>query len=430
MGKAILIIVVGAGLFTARSFLSSHETEKLTRQQQGSYEENVLAREIARSGFNVAMGKLRQYGDSLHFGITDINGEQGYMEGEYQGGVYRVRVEPTSGHSVEVISEGYFGGAFDNQGAYIGGATHEMGDSYGSQNEYYLPTPPLEAKTCSSLEATFLQSEAGYCSAVFLQRRILGVPDDEQPAPEMIFAAGRHRTGGSLTVEKLIQSSTQMNFFIGVDKDCSTEPPDWTTYDYESHVYNEADYDHIHYGLSGEVDDLGRMQESIWGLIEQHPNDSQRWRIAWEDQHETSWDQPGSTDPSSSLQATKRYGYDGEGWATADSWGYRTLMDYGSRPDFSDQVIDVSLTPTTGCDAFTISNPNPASPDTTGTDISITDGSSTSDCFCPKHAHQTHKVGVWHQLPNQKKGRYICIAESAVEHHLENHNDFVACRGL
>jgi hypothetical protein len=446
MGKAILIIVLGAGLFTARGLLSAQQTEHETRKQQGSYEENVLAREIARSGFNVAMGKLRQYGDSLHFGINDINGEQGYMEGEYQGGIYRVRVEPVTGHSVEIVSKGYYGGAFNEHGEYRKsdgrkGATHEMDDTYGKGDEYHLPTPPLQAKTCGDLQVEFLQSEAGYCSAVFLQRKLLGVSDADQPAPEMIFAAGHNRTGGNLTVEKKIQSGTQMNFFIGVDKNCSTEPYDWRTYDYEGHTYRESDYDHVHYGLSGEVDDLGRMEESVWGLIEQHPNNNQRWRIAWEDQHITNWDRPNSDDPSESLQATKRYGYDGDGWPDEDGWGYRELRDYGSRPDFSDQVIDVRLTPTTGCDPLALAEteepapeepapeePAPEEPEPEEEEEAEEEETS-SWCFCPKHSHQTHKVGIWHQLPNQKKGKFNCIAESAVEHHLKNHNDFVVCRG-
>lgn len=432
MGKAILIIVLGAGLFVARGFLGSQETAQRTTMEQVSYEENVLAREIARSGFNVAMGRLRQFGDSLHHGVNAINGADGYMEGDYQGGTFRVRVEPITGSSVEVISTGYFGGAFDQHGEYAGGAIHRMDDLIG---RYDLPTPPLSAKECSHLETRFLQSVAGYCSAVYLQRSLLGVPDDEQPEPEMIFAAGHNRNGSGMTVDKYIQAGTQMNFFIGVDQNCSTKPPNWMTYDVENHTFNPHDYDHIHYALTGNIDDLGRMEESIWGLIEQHPQNNQRWRIAWEDQHLTKWDKPNSNNPQESLQATKRLGYRGNGWPTADAWGYRTLEDFGNQPDFSDQVIDVSLSPVASslCEPIAQAEipEEPEEPEDPTLEPEDPEESMDSPlCKCnngkpPKNG----KLAVMHRPPgNPANEHVICISESGWLNGHIGHDDYVVCR--
>ncbi len=470
MGKAALLITFGAALFVAQGLLSQTETGRHTAQNQANFEDGVVAREIARSGFNVAMGILRDHGNDLHGAIRDINihgtGRK-YLQGQHQGGTFRVRAELVNGEVVRITSVGYIGGEFvrlrGNQSPEPGwcrqedpfsrenytGACHTMSDATGNSPiyEYELPSgDPLTAKLeCSKLTVEFIDSRAGYCSAVYLERRLpTGIqagadPNASDPEPpEMIFTPGNNRNGQVSLVTKYIRGGTQMNFFIGVDKDCSTRATSTSVEGYPQFtgdVNNPAPYDHLHYALAEEVGKLGDMSETPWAFTEMHPEGVdnsgpdaiQRWRIGWEDQHITSWDNPGSSDPQTSLQALKSQGYDGLGWPDADGRGYRTLRDYGSRPDFSDQVVEVKLVEET--DLSLCSPPDEGGGIEPPVDPTVEPTVAPASCECPKHAHQDHKVAVWHKLPNQKNGKVLCIAESAVESHLNNHEDHVVCRG-
>ena len=160
--------------------------------------------------------------------------------------------------------------------------------------------------------------------------------------PVMIFTPGNGRDGSRETFSETLQTGTRLNFFIGVDKNCSEEGVYAATYD-------ASVYDHSHYALNDYEPYVTGTEESIWAMVEQHPTDDQRWRIGWEDQRRTEWDDPDLTKArSSSLQKTKIEGYDGDGWPTTNAEGYRALRDYGSRPDFSDQVVEATLTPLPG----------------------------------------------------------------------------------
>ena len=134
MGKALLILVLGSSLVLAVGLFSNQQTARETGEDQVGYQEEVLAREIARSGFNVAMGILRSHGGDLQGGIEAVLNGGEYMEGDHQNGVYRVWAVPSSGHTVEITSVGYFGGAFDEAGLYHEGAVHIMGDAFLARN--------------------------------------------------------------------------------------------------------------------------------------------------------------------------------------------------------------------------------------------------------------------------------------------------------
>src|SRR5690606_27913629 len=346
MGKALLIMVLGTGLYLAVTQFGTQDALVGTAERQGEYQEEIIAREIARSGFNVAMSMIRPYGGDLLGAVQVVNGERGDMRGEHQGGEYRVKARLVGGFTIELASTGYFGGRWVN-GEYRDGAKHVMTDRY--------TIPVLNSRSCSVLKVRFLDSQAGYCSAIFLQRYPFGVPLDSPPTPEMLFAASHNDDyndgmgDNDLTVTKYIDAGTQMNFFIGVDENCSTRPHNPRGYDVLSHVYNPRDYDHLHYALDIDVEELREMEESIWALVEQHPVDNQRWRIGWEDIHNTSWDRPEGTDPRNSLQALKLYGYDlnndgrGDGWTRPSPTDYRRLRD--GQLDLSDQVVEVTLEP-------------------------------------------------------------------------------------
>jgi hypothetical protein len=465
MGKALLIMVLGTGLFVSMGYMSTQEGLVRTASQQAGYEEEVLAREIARSGFNVAMGIIRPYGANLLDAVNAVNGTAGVMSGSHQGGEYRVRARLLEGFTVEVIATGYFGGHWDGE-TYEDGARHVMADRY--------QVPVLMARRCSALRVQFIQSQAGYCSAIYLQRYPLGVTAANLPAPEMLFAASHNADYDTLTVNKYVDAGTQMNFFIGVDQNCSTRPggasgPISTVraYDVLSHVYRASDYDYVHQALELQVERLDDMSESPWALVEQHPDDNQRWRIGWEDIHNTSWLNRNTTNPRNSLYALKEFGYDtngdgrGDGWTQRDSYGYRLLRD-GSL-DLSDQVVQVQLqyvnpstsggvcqtalasTTTSGGGGGTTSGGTTSGGTTSGgttsggttsggtTSGGTTSGGTTSTspvgCACPQGGNDK-KVAVMHRPPgNEANEHVICVSRNGARTHLRQHNDYEICEG-
>ncbi len=465
MGKALLILVLGAGLLLAIAQVGTNESLVRTSAQQGQYGNEVVAREIARSGFNVAMGLARQYGSDIYAAVTAINGGNGELRREHQGGEYVVEAFTSDGFTINVRSTGYFGGEWVN-GEYVGGGTHVMQDRY--------QVPVLRAKTCSTLHARYIESEAGYCSGVYLQRHLPGAT--ELSEPEMIFPVGHNGDNTELRVDKTIAPGTQMDFFIGVDENCSERPSNPRTYDVEAHVFDERDYNHIHHGIEYPFESFEFINESIWSFINQHPTNNQKWRIGWEDQHILRWDNENSTDPRNSLQALKRYGYDGIGWPVTDANGYPDLRDYGDRPDFSDQVIEVWLEPIPyanwpqSChDAMAaIQNDDDTDPDPGGGEEpgdgggeEPGDGGETGGgdddggggeyegggseggeegggsseppapaCACPSGNNNNKKIAVMHYPPgNPGNAHIVCINQNGWNGHKNHDRDYITCIG-
>lgn len=453
MGKAALILVMAAGVTVTFGAISLVETRFFTSQHQAAFEEHVIAREIASSGFNAAMGILRSHGDDLQAGVLAVNGATGFLEGASQGGFYRAHARFISGHGVEVISTGFFGGSFDDAGVFTG-TTHVMEDNF----RHVTSNAPLHNQGegglgCSRLNARFLQSMAGWCSAVYLEQWFPDAPADFVPTPQMVFAPGRNRNGGQIPTHYsvIVPAGTQMNFFLAVRRDCRPAYGDftatgsgarWLTYDSENHVFNRNHYDHIHYALDIRTGELDRLEESIWAMVEQHPNNRNRWRIAWEDQPRWNILDPNHRDfhnPHRSLMGLKMHGYGGNGWPTTDAWGYRTLRDYGNRPDFSDQVIEIWMEPATcpvaagetgGSDGAEAPDSGggttpggEAPPPAPGT------GFTSDNCPCPGKGNKNHKVFIEHRPPgNPGNVRRICVAESAWPAH-RAHGDALLCVG-
>ncbi|MEL6769963.1 MAG: hypothetical protein AAFP18_02730 [Bacteroidota bacterium] len=343
MGKALLLIVTATALFGGASLFQTQESASETRRAQASYQEEVLAREIARSAYNVTVALARDAGADLNEAQARINGRTsdgrpdpfGRKTGSHQGGTYEARATVKDGHALDLHVTGYYGTA-----------SHTINEEHRIQ--------VLTVKQPSTLTVEFIESMAGYCSSVWLERLIpvaarqTGDPVDTDGDgyvaldPVMIFTPGNGRDGSRETFSETLQTGTRLNFFIGVDKNCSEEGVYAATYD-------ASDYDHSHYALNDYEPYVTVTEESIWAMVEQHPTDDQRWRIGWEDQRRTEWDDPDLNKArSSSLQKTKIEGYDGDGWPTTNAEGYRALRDYGSRPDFSDQVVEVTLTPLPG----------------------------------------------------------------------------------
>jgi hypothetical protein len=321
---------------------------------------------------------------------------------------------------------------------------------------YRVTSTPGRVKQCSRLGVRFIASEASYCSAIYIQRYLPDTPPELQPAPELLFAPGRNRNGVDLVqanVEKLLVGDTQMNFFIAVSQNCNAYGSgwgsgEWQTYDVSGHVFNASNYDYIHYGLEAAALSAGRTEESIWAMWEQHPLDNQRWRIAWEDQRNTSWDNESSTAPHLSLQATKSLGYDGNGWPHTDAAGYRLLRKYTDRPDFNDQVIEVTLDdePEDVCigggaagggeeDPDPDPEPQPPTwPEPVIEEEHISEWSEPDftqpGCACPGNNvnRQNHKVLIRHRPPgNPTNVQMICVARPGADAHLRQHDDSVVC---
>jgi hypothetical protein len=464
MGKALLIIVLGGGIVLGRQLLSNQATEIESRQDQADYEEEVLAREIARSAFNVAMGTARQHPGAIDAAVTAIHGLDGTADsayaGEANGGEFRVRASTLTGHSLQVTATGYFGGYFNEAGQYVKrnragrevpAASYTMSDNYRIQ--------VLEVHEDGELDVSFLSSIAGYCSSVFVQEYF----DGELVSTRMVFAAGNNRDGATPGSKFYVRAGTQLSFFIGVDQNCSMRPSNNSTCALRQHImgyaYNPAqyradgtrttsgvgDWDYVHHALDIPVGAMERTTESIWALVEQHPDNRQLWRVAWEDIHNTSWNNPTSSNPRASLQALKRQGYDtngdgsGEGWIDRDERGYRQLLE--TNLDLNDQVVQIGMRPLASPAerealrqamlaeraACGITSTEGLPPSTAGEG----DGEPPPPpCACPTASSPSRKVSVMHRTPGSTGSRSrVCVTPTDAQTHLRSHDDYIECQG-
>ena len=444
MGKALLLIVLGAGFALSTQIFSSQESEGRTALAQRNYEEETIAREIAVSAFNVGMGDIRERGGHLVAAVQDFNGPDfrgrsgTYTSGPYAGSRYTVRAVLTSGQSVRLVSTGHTG---------LDAATGRYRSSYTMHDEYRLSV--LTARERALVNVNFIGSGGSYCSAIFYQAFTPGMAPGTVPVPQLLFPSGNRDRRGSLPAREIqVEPGTQMNFFIAVDENCSDRPPSMTTCESRAYArsfqYDATQYNHTHNALVVAAGSLNEAREDIWAFIEQHPDNRQRWRIGWEDIHRSDWKTvpPGAT--LNELQLIKRNGYDGAGWPTVDAMGYRLLRDFGSKPDFDDQVIEVALTPLLSADgqaraaaeaaAEQTCNPTTTTPTTTTPTPPVptppTPAPGTTNgagCNCQGNK----KVYVLHRPPgNESNEQRICISESGwTNGHAGRHNDYLICRG-
>ena len=444
MGKALLIIVLGAGLVMARHLYTSLETEQATTRDQVSFQEETVAREIARSAFNNAMGVIRSHGENVDAGVQAAGGIAG-QRGEVLGGEFAVRAEAISGHSVRVTATGYYGGEFNESGQYIGGTVYTMHDTY--------RVPVLISREWSELVITDFDTGGSNCAALYYQEIYPDRPQAEQPAPRLIYASDNNgNLTAHLSTHVVVPPNTQMNFIMAVDEDCSGRPAippsdtcAWRQYIY-NHEFNPNDYDRIRPALLVDPLAMQRTEENAWALVEQHPSDRQRWRIGFEWQNQP-WDRPDSNNPANSLQATKRNGPEGDGWDHGSD-GFRTLIQSGSAPDFNDQVVEIGLVRLDGPDAVAearariteectacgiVTGSSEPTETTTPSTTPPVSGSPTSSppttCGCPGN-QPAFKVAIMHRPPgNEANEHIICVAPSGAQTHLRQHNDYVVCTG-
>ena len=460
MGKALLIIVLGAGLALAQQLYTAFLNEDATGKDQTEYQEETIAREIAASAFNLGMGVVRAHGENVQNGAIDLNGAGNkgrsgtYASGRFAGGRYEVRAQLTSPHSIRVVATGYFG-------RRVNPATgqEDWSAAFTMHDEYRVPV--MTARTDGIVRVEFLESQAGYCSAVFYQAYTPDMPAGYVPEPVMLFAAdNRDRKTARPGQNIFVEAGTQMNFLIGVKQNCTPPPADeCVVRDYvQNYTFKATDWNHVHSALIVEAGSLDEAREDIWGLVEQHPNDRQRWRVAFEDIHNKDWDNAALKDPAKSLQALKTLGYYGTGWPEQDANLYRLLRDFGNRPDFSDQVIEVRVVSARSAEFKTMQeteaaerqkcgepSPDPIAPETptspttstpttggtTGSGTTTTPDDPLTEFACKCTENNTNdKTPILHRPPgNESNEQLLCLPPTAIDTHKKQHNDvWPTCR--
>ncbi len=386
MGKAALLFVLATGLAGATILYTTQQADISSAEHQGEYEADVIAREIARSAYNAASADIHGFGTDIQaaingFGVSATDCANGKpvcarRTGEMLGGTYLVEASFDGGNGIDLYTEGTFGYSTDrgdvskshriNESQTVG-VLQVGGGPTGSGGGY--------------LRIQFVDSQAGYCSAIFLQRKLPGVEAANQPLPEMVYAPGKGRNGErNVGTEVFMAAGTQMNFAIGVDTNCSqsvgsrgSKPknnafahlrmdnaarmkdsdgdgrPDEAGLQaladaMAAYVFDEADWNWVHWALDASTLDFSDPREGPWAMVETDPSNSQRWRIAFEDIH--NWnlapDHRDYNNPNKSLWATKAFGYDWSG-------SFRTVGSDGVGNGWTDN-IRVSLDPVDSCD--------------------------------------------------------------------------------
>ncbi len=170
MGKAVLIILagmMGAGMYMVSQ---TNDTSHATTIVQTSYQAKLLAREIARSAHDMASRKVQQ-APSYENALASINGRNndgsvnmaGAMTGDLQGGTYEVQITPVDGQIMRINATGIFDGVRETISTYY-------------------KKDIMVVSELSTMEVEFVDSMAGYCSAVFLERYIPMLPGADSSA--------------------------------------------------------------------------------------------------------------------------------------------------------------------------------------------------------------------------------------------------------
>ena len=400
MGKYILLVVAAVMAGSSTLMFQSQTTSLDTDQRQAQRQEKVIARQIARTGYNAVLAEARVH-EKQGKKVQQIVNDVGTITGSYQGGTYTARLEKISPTSYLAQSIGELRSAVGKVG--VDGdslITHEIEESHRNNTmpEASVPTTPggPTVSDSSRLDITFVESMAGYCSAIYLQRLVPknnnghgnncdGVDnsnpgngphhdndtdpnvDDEcggggaYPSngngnkknkyramePELVFSPGNNRDGAEANFNSLIAPGTRLNFILAVDADNSCERRG------DDIDINDHSYDYTRKSFSEDVSEFGKIHEAPYSLMQENPNQSGTWRIAFEDlifDDAKLWDikqngYPNSDSRNHWNRRTETYG--GNGWGI-DGNGYARLKDFGQLPDFSDQVIEVKIVPVSG----------------------------------------------------------------------------------
>ncbi|HEX7069572.1 MAG TPA: hypothetical protein VF190_02150 [Rhodothermales bacterium] len=104
-------------------------------------------------------------------------------------------------------------------------------------------------------------------------------------------------------------------------------------------------YEYTRPALITDVEEFVDLQEGKYAMIQEKPGHPGVWRIAFEDlvYSDAKLADVKANGYGSTVWQNGTYG--GSGWTTVNADGYYQLNDYGHMPDYSDQVIEVELTP-------------------------------------------------------------------------------------
>lgn len=400
MGKAALLLVAAFSVAGGTLMYTTQQADVKAAQGQGEYQADMIAREIARSAYNAAVGDVNRYtnidsalaaiGPVVTTGCANGVPECARRAGTMQGGSFLVEASMVGGNAVDIYARGsydYSGIQTDPDSPNYGQMTRlpktsEINESYKSEVLQVNPSG-----RGGNLMIQFIDSQAGYCSAIFLQKTIVGAAEADQPPLEMVYAPGNNRNGSrNIGLERYMPPGTQMNFSIGVSQNCSgpvSRPnlrrdisknlsPTVLAQEMLAYQYLAPDWNYLHWALDPAELRQGSSTEAPWGMVEVDPNNDQRWRISFEDIN--NWNLPAThanyNNPNHSLAATKKFGYDTNGDGVGDGWhdnvrtvitpkpgggytvsdvsgsdGFHDLRNTGSPADYSDQVIIVEIVP-------------------------------------------------------------------------------------
>ncbi len=360
MGKLALLLVAAVAIGSSVLLLRSDSNRLRADELQVARQEEALAREIARSAYNLIISRARQLEvEHRQWTVAQlveaVNGPAGKLSGELKGGSYEAwlyMIGGANGASYGAIAVGYYGKA-----------QHQIG----SQR---VLRSVLEVDQPSRVKVKFLESMAGYCSAIYLQRYVPR-PDGSYEAlePELVFAPGNNRDGAEALHTTTLNPGERANFILAVDADNQCERRGDRTV-----PWNDRFYEYHRFALQESIDDFKHLQEGPYVLIQPHPDQPNTWRLAFEDldfdRQPMGYDklldikQYGYGDMKwrvrSGMQWGERngkYSYGGPGWHERNSNGYYKLRDFYTEnggnpsprnpivPDFSDQVIEVTFIP-------------------------------------------------------------------------------------
>lgn len=329
MGKYAILITIAVLAGTTMMMYQSDQTSLDTDTRQAERQTKVIARQVARTGYNAVLGEARVESNSGKE-LSEVVASVGTITGEYEGGTYEAwlhQISPTAFRAKAIGTVPFMDGEI----------THEIGQEY-DDNTMTLETTPMVEKP-STLTVRFKESLAGYCSAIYLQRILPNVEPENQPDPELVFAPGNNRDGASTNFERTIVPGTKLNFILAVDADYSCERRGDESVPVDSDFYS-----YVRNSFTQDVSQIQTVHEAPYALMQEAGGGG--WRIAFEDlvfEPEQLWDIKENGYPNRDGgwdSEAKTYG--GDGWDAASD-GLYDLKDYGNLPDFSDQVIDVGI---------------------------------------------------------------------------------------
>ena len=160
VGKYLAITVAAAVITGGGVLYSVQRTSVHAQQRVVEYDEEVIAREIARSALHVGWQRAQAAGPNLDGALINLNGTLpngrpdfgGQTAAEYQRGSYDIHGYVIDGQTVRIRARGYFGAA-----------THVVQQTYRVRQ--------LVVRDFSDVSTGLLESAAGLDSSVHMRRR-------------------------------------------------------------------------------------------------------------------------------------------------------------------------------------------------------------------------------------------------------------------